>query len=158
MTADPPVTLAKPDDATVIALLSRDLIEHGLDWRWRAERIARAIRSPDTNVAVARRNEALVGFGVMTYADDDAHLLLFAVAATHQRQGIGSDILRWLEDVARAAGVRRIVLEARRENVAARCFYNEHGYHERVLERRMYSHNVDGVRLEKWLRSSVVRE
>ena len=158
MTADPPIALAKPDDATAIALLSRDLIEHGLGWRWRPERIERAIRDPNTNVAVVRRAEALAGFGIMKYADDDAHLLLFAVAATHQRQGIGSDILRWLEGVARAAGVRRIVLEARRENAAARCFYNEHGYHERVLEPRMYASGVDGVRLEKWLRAAVGRE
>jgi ribosomal-protein-alanine N-acetyltransferase len=155
MTVDPPVTLAKSGDATAIAVLSRELIEYGLEWRWRPERIARAIRDPGTNVAVARRDEALVGFGIMKYADNDAHLLLFAVAAARQRQGIGSDILRWLEGAAQAAGLQRIVVEARRENAAARCFYNEHGYHERVLEPGMYGSAVDGVRLEKWLRSSV---
>jgi [ribosomal protein S18]-alanine N-acetyltransferase len=158
MTVDPPVTLARPGDATAIAVLSRELIEYGLDWRWRPERIARAIRDADTNVAVTRRDEALVGFGIMKYADDDAHLLLFAVAAAHQRQGIGSGILRWLEGAAAAAGMRRILVEARLENVAARCIYNEHGYHERVLEPRMYGGTVDGVRLEKWLRLSVARE
>lgn len=157
MTVDPPITLAKLDDATAIAALSRDLIEYGLEWRWRPERIVRAIHDPNTNVAVARRGEALVGFGIMKYADDDAHLLLFAVAAANQRQGIGSGILRWLEGAARAAGIRRIVVEARRENVAARCFYNEHGYHERVLEPGMYARAVDGVRLEKWLRSRLDR-
>jgi [ribosomal protein S18]-alanine N-acetyltransferase len=158
MTVDPPVTLARPGDATAIAVLSRDLIEYGFDWRWRPERIARAIRDPNTNVAVVRRQDELAGFGIMKYADDDAHLLLFAVATAWQRQGIGSDILRWLEGAARAAGVRWIVVEARRENAAARCFYNEHGYHERLIERRMYSAAVDGVRLEKWLRSPVGRE
>jgi ribosomal-protein-alanine N-acetyltransferase len=38
------------------------------------------------------------------------------------------------------------------DNVAARCFYNEHGYHERLLKARMYGEAVDGIRLEKWLR------
>lgn len=155
MTIDPPVTLARPADATAIAVLSRDLIEYGLDWRWRPERIARAIRDANTNVAVARQGEAVVGFGIMKYADDDAHLLLFAVAAVRQRQGIGSAILRWLEAAAQAAGTRRILVEARRENAAARCFYNERGYHERVLEPGMYGGAVDGVRLEKWLRAAV---
>ena len=103
-------------------------------------------------------DDELVGFGIMAYADEEAHLLLFAVAAAHQRRGIGSRILSWLEEAARAAGVQRILVEARRENVAARCIYNERGYHERVLEPGMYSKSVDGVRLEKWLRSRVGRE
>ena len=158
MTTDPPVTLARPGDATAIALLSRDLIEYGFEWRWRPERIVRAIGDPNTNVAVARSDDELVGFGIMAYADEEAHLLLFAVAAAHQRRGIGSRILSWLEEAARAAGVQRILVEARRENVAARCIYNERGYHERVLEPGMYSKSVDGVRLEKWLRSRVGRE
>ena len=90
-------------------------------------------------------------FGIMYYADDDAHLLLFAVRASRQRQGVGSALLRWLEEAARAAGAQRIRVEARMDNAAARSFYNEHGYHERDRAPRMYSGRVEGVRLEKWL-------
>jgi len=158
MTADPPVTIALPDDATAIAVMSRDLIETGLVWGWRPERVAKAIGDPETNVAVVRREGALAGFGIMEYADDEAHLILFAVAQASQRKGIGSALLRWLEAAARVAGAQRILVEARRENVAARCFYNEHGYHERALEPRMYSDAGAGVRLEKWLRSRERRD
>jgi ribosomal-protein-alanine N-acetyltransferase len=87
----------------------------------------------------------------MSYRADDAHLLLFAVHRHHRRQGVGSALLQWLEDVARTAGCQRIRLEARWDNVAARSFYNEHGYHERVIRRAMYSGVLDGVQLEKWL-------
>jgi ribosomal-protein-alanine N-acetyltransferase len=132
--------------------MSRELIEYGLEWRWRPARVARAINDPDTNVVVMRGEEQLVGFGIMEYLDDEAYLILFAVRKSCQRRGIGSALLRWLEAAARAAGSRRIRVDARRENVAARCFYNEHGYHERILESRMYGKAVDGVRLEKWLR------
>ena len=135
--------------------MSRDLIEYGFEWRWRPDRVGRAITDPDTNVAVVRREDELVGFGIMEYLDDEAHLILFAVGKSSQRQGVGSALLRWLEAAARVAGSQRIRVEARRKNVAARCFYNEHGYHERILESRMYSKAVDGVRLEKWLRSPV---
>ena len=155
MTVDPPVTIAGPSDASAIAVMSRDLIEYGLGWRWRTDRVARAIRDPDTNVAVLRRQTELIGFGIMEYLDDEAYLVLFAVARSSQRQGVGSALLRWLEAAARAAGSQRIRLDTRRENVAARCFYNDHGYHERILESRMYSKAVDGVRLEKWLRFPV---
>ena len=157
MTVDPPVTIAMRSDARAIAVMSRDLIEYGLEWRWRPERVARAIADPDTNVAVVRRDHEIIGFGIMEYLDEDAYLVLFAVRKAHQRQKVGSALLRWLEAVARAAGSQRIRVDARRDNVAARCFYNEHGYHERILKTRMYGGTVDGIRLEKWLRVEVSR-
>jgi len=144
--------VATPADAPAIAALSRDTIEAGLPWTWRAPRVARAIHDAETNVVVVGAPGALDGFGIMSYLDDDAHLLLFAVAPRRRRRGVGSAILAWLEAVARAAGARRIRLEARRGNEAARLFYNEHGYHERAIVPRMYSGMADGIRLEKWLR------
>lgn len=154
MIADADVRLATPADAAGIARLSRDAIERGLPWRWRPQRVARAIADPDTNVAVVADASGIVAFGIMSYRDDEAHLLLFAVRGDRRRGGVGSAVLRWLEACAAAAGVRRIRLEARRDNAAARCFYNEHGYHERVFAHAMYPGSVDGVRLEKWLRSA----
>ena len=155
MTVEPAVTIARRGDAAAIAVMSRDLIEYGLEWRWRPERVARAIADPDTNAAVVRRDGQLIAFGIMEYLEDDAYLVLFAVHSSHQRHGVGSALLRWLEAVARAAGSQRIRVDARRDNVAARCFYNEHGYHERLLKTRMYGKAVDGIRLEKWLRVRV---
>lgn len=144
--------LALAGDAEAIAEMSRRLIERGLPWSWRPERVARAIASPDTNVVVVRHQDQLVGFGIMEYWDEDAHLVLFAVHPDRQRQGVGSSILDWLESCAVVAGSRRIRVESRQDNVAARSFYNEHGYHEVRVRRRMYSHTADGVHLEKWLR------
>ncbi|MEP7281194.1 MAG: N-acetyltransferase [Rubrivivax sp.] len=147
------VRLASPADARAIALMSHELIEHGLPWTWRRERVALAIAVAHTNVAVVGRPGAPAAFGIMEIWDDDAHLVLFAVRPALQRRGIGSALLRWLEASAQVAGSRRIRVEARRDNDAARCFYNEHGYHERLLQRRMYSGAADGIRLEKWLRA-----
>ena len=152
---DPPVRLAQPEDAHDIAAMSRDLIERGLPWNWRPARVLRAIRHAETNVAVVRVNGELLGFGIMEYLDTDAYLSLLAVRRERQRSGIGSALLRWLEASARAAGVRRIRLETRRDNVAARTFYNELGYHEVAIRRGRYSDDVDGVLLEKWLRSEM---
>jgi ribosomal-protein-alanine N-acetyltransferase len=153
MIADVAVRLATLADAANIAAMSRDYIEFGLPWNWRPHRVARAITDPDTNVAVVGDHEAILAFGIMFYSDDDAHLLLFAVRQASQRRGIGSAVLLWLEAVARAAGAKRIRVEARWDNTAARSFYSEHGYHERSIKNAMYSGVVDGIRFEKWLRS-----
>ena len=85
------IRIAARGDAFAIAALSRSEIEHGLPWTWREPRVRHAIADPDTNVIVVGPPGAVVAFGVMYYADDDAHLLLFAVHASRQRQGIGRD-------------------------------------------------------------------
>jgi ribosomal-protein-alanine N-acetyltransferase len=145
------IRFAAPHDADAIAALSRDEIEHGLPWTWRAPRVRHAIADPDTNVIVAGPPGDVHAFGVMYYTDDDAHLLLFAVRRARQRQGVGTALLRWLEEAALAAGAQRVRVEARMDNEAARSFYNEHGYHEGDVVRGMYSERLDGVKLEKWL-------
>lgn len=152
MTPAIPVAIASPADAADIAAMSRRLIEHGLPWTWRTERVSRAIASPVTNVAVVRGRAGLDAFGIMEYWDEDAHLVLFAVRPERQRTGLGSALLRWLEASALVAGSTRIRVESRRDNAAARSFYNEHGYHELAIKAQMYSGMQDGIRMEKWLR------
>lgn len=147
----PAVQLATLADAGAIAAISRDQIEHGLGWGWTVARVQHSIRDPDTNVAVVRERDEIVAFGIMRYREEVAHLLLFAVRAAHQRHGIGSAVLRWLEAVAQASGLTRIDVECRRDNAAARNFYGEHGYHEHVISRGYYRGIEDAVRLEKWL-------
>ena len=153
MIVDVKVRLATLADADEIAAMSRDYIEHGLRWGWRYKRIARAINDPETNVVVVGPQSALAAFGIMSYSEDDAHLLLLAVRPASQKMGIGSAVVTWLEDVARAGGAQRIHVEARADNLAARNFYCVLGYHECCIERARYSSIVDGVRFEKWLRS-----
>ena len=152
MISDVAVRLATLADADGIAAMSRDSIEHGLPWSWRADRVTRAIRDPDTNVVVVDGRGALGAFGIMSFSENDAHLLLLAVRQARRRNGLGSAVLLWLEAVARLAGAARIRVECRRGNDAARNFYSEHGYHERAIRRGMYAGVVDGILLEKWLR------
>jgi ribosomal-protein-alanine N-acetyltransferase len=104
------------------------------------------------NVVVAKDQDRLVGFGIMEYLDEHAYLALFAVRASTQRQGVGSAILHWLEASALVAGAELVRVEARRSNVAGRCFYNEHGFHEVSIAPRRYSGVEDGIVLQKWLR------
>jgi ribosomal-protein-alanine N-acetyltransferase len=151
MITDTSVRLATPRDAAAIAAMSRDQIEHGLGWSWTESRVQRAIRDPDTNVAVVRDGGVLVAFGIMSYRDDTAHLLLFAVRRSQQRRGIGSTVLRWLEAVAREAGAQRIHVECRRDNDTARNFYGEHGYAEQDISAGYYRGTLDAIRMEKWL-------
>ena len=143
------IRLATLADAEDIALESMVEIEHNLHWRWTPQRIRRAIRDRETNVAVAISGDEMLAFGIMKYREESAHLLLFAVREDARRRGIGSALLQWLEDVARAAGITRFTLESRRENEAALSFYRKHGYAVSEDVPGMYEGKVDGVRLKK---------
>jgi GNAT superfamily N-acetyltransferase len=153
MHADVGVQLGSDRHAAQIAEISREYIENGLGWGWTGKRVIRAIEDPDVNVAVVLEGSTVIAFGIMRYAERHAHLELMAVLPEHRGKGIASTIVRWLEAVAIAAGVARILVECRISNGPARCFYLENGYHEKCIEEGMYRLQEDGIRLEKWLRA-----
>ena len=85
---DPAIEFARIADAPALAAMSRDLVETGLGWEYRPERLARMIADANTVAVVARDARRPVGFAVMTFGDERAHLVLLAVRPSHQRQGI----------------------------------------------------------------------
>jgi [ribosomal protein S18]-alanine N-acetyltransferase len=145
--------LATRDDAPGIARLSRDRIEHGLGWSWTAPRVLRSILDAQTNVVVAQDGADRIGFGIMKYHDDEAHLLLLAVPAQACRRGVGSAMVGWLERSALVAGVGQVYLEARVTNAPARAFYARLGYREVQTLPGYYAGREACVRLAKdlWL-------
>ena len=148
----PTIRLATAADADAIAGMSRDEIEHGLGWSWTPRRVRRSLRDSATNVAVAEEGEAVVGFGIMKYGDDKAHLLLLAVSPKRRELGVGGQLLDWLEQCAVAAGIERIELEARADNPVALAFYGLRGYGRFETVHGYYRGRVDAFRLVKSLR------
>jgi ribosomal-protein-alanine N-acetyltransferase len=153
MSLRPPIRLATCTDAPLIARMSRDLIERGLGWSWTPLRVQRSIADADTNVAIAQVGDLAVGFGIMKYREDEAHLLLLAVQPGAGRRGIGAALVAWLEASARTAGVGQAYLEARASNAVARAFYRRLGYEEIQLVPGYYRGVEASVRMAKdlWL-------
>ncbi len=144
------IGLAKLGDAPAIARMSRDWIEHGLNWSWTKARVSQAIGDVSTNVAVLVQRDRLEGFGIMQYREDDAaHLVLLAVSPVLRHRGIGRQILRWLEQSAHAAGSKAIRLECRADNVNAIAFYQHLGYRQAGSVKGYYEGQVDAVQLLK---------
>jgi len=146
------IQLARVPDACELAMMSRDLIEHGLGWSWTAPRIVRNIQSPDTLVITARVRAELAGFAIMYFAADHAHLNLLAVRPQSQRKGIGRRLIEWLEKSASTAGITDVYLEVRTQNMAARNFYRALGYVEFEEIRGYYNRVETAVRMVHDLR------
>ena len=145
----PTIRLATLRDARAIAEMSRDEIEMGLAWTWTPERVRRSIRDRAINVAVALEHSKIVGFGIMHYGDDKARLLLLAVGRAVREQGVGGRLHDWLEKCARMAGLRRIELEARADNLEALAFYGLRGYERFDTAHGYYQGRIDAFRLAK---------
>ena len=122
------VEFAKASDAVEIGNLSQHYVEHGLGWRYTPSRIKKLISNKSKNVVVARNDDELVGFGIMTYERDQANLDLLGVKVSYRRQGIGTLVVNWLEEVADLAGVYNVYVQARKTNQSAIKFYQKLNY------------------------------
>jgi len=143
------VGLAHPSEAARIALLSREAIEHGLNWSWTPYRVLKSVHDEATNTIVARESASLLGFAIMKYGDAQAHLLLLAVESARRRNGVGSALLGWLEVTARTAGIQWIRAEVRAQNHSALGFYCKHGYEQVKVLEGYYQRIDDAVVLAK---------
>ena len=143
------IRLAQAADVKSIAEISRDVIEQGLEWRWTAERVLKCLRDSETNVIVSCDRTLLAGFAIMKYREKVAHLLLLAVHETRRRQGVGSEMVTWLEETVKASGIRLITLETRMENHAAQYFYQHLGYQVVRTIPGYYQGREDAVQMEK---------
>ncbi len=149
------VEFAKFSDVTEIGNLSRKYIEHDLGWKYTPEKLKKIIKNRSKNVIVARKGNKLVGFGIMTYYEEQANLDLLAVKMIYRHRGIGKQIVKWLEEVALTAGIFNIFVQVRKINNGAIIFYKKLGY-EIIDEKSGYYRGQEtGVIMSKNIRQMI---
>lgn len=103
---------------------------------------------------VMEREGRVAGYSVVMMAVEEAHLLNLSIAAPLQRQGLGSELLRFVIKLARDYAAQTIYLEVRESNVAGRGLYAQHGFAEIGARRGYYPADAgreDAVTMEKKL-------
>jgi len=146
-TTDITLSLARLRDAETLAVMSRDLVEAGLGWEYRPQRIAEFIVDRSAVTLVAHDGLRCAGFAVMTFGQERAHLVLLAVHPRYRRRGVGTRMLDWLLDSARTAGIASIHLELLEDNAAARAFYRALGFTETVRMPGYYRGKKSALRM-----------
>ncbi len=69
-----------------------------------------------------------IGYAVLMWAVDEAHLLNLCVPVELQRRGLGRRLLDWLVGDVAARGARAMMLEVRPSNLAAVGLYRGGGF------------------------------
>lgn len=110
------------------------------------------IRCHDTVVLTAWDRRQVIGFAIMRFLEESAHLNLLAVDARYQGMGVGRGLVEWLEHSARIAGTFIISLEVRLSNQGARAFYRKLGYTELARIPRYYAGREAAMRMSRDLR------
>lgn len=87
---------------------------------------------------VQERGGRLVGYGVLSVAAGEAHVLNLCTAPGHEGQGLARRMLLALLRVARGQGAQRVFLEVRPSNPRAIALYERNGFNEIGRRPRYY--------------------
>ena len=81
---------------------------------------------------------AIVGYGVLSLAADEAHVLNLCTAPECEGRGLGGRMLQALLRIARGGGAQRVFLEVRPSNPRAIGLYGRSGFNEIGRRPRYY--------------------
>jgi ribosomal protein S18 acetylase RimI-like enzyme len=100
------------------------------------------IESSNSVTWVAEQDGSVAGFSVAEFTTEFdrtfAYVQTIEVAPAHRNQGIGTELLRRMEDSARAAGATIVWLHVDRENDAAIRLYQARGYRHQGSQEHYY--------------------
>ncbi|MEA2080888.1 MAG: ribosomal protein S18-alanine N-acetyltransferase [Pseudomonadota bacterium] len=84
-------------------------------------------------------NDGLIlGYGVMSVAAGESHILNITVRPDSQRQGIGSTLMKHFLQLARRHDAGTVMLEVRSSNKSAISLYEKLGFNEIGVRRNYY--------------------
>lgn len=120
------------DDVEAVAAIE----QHIHRFPWTPGNFADALNS-GYQCKVAELDGNLVGYAVMMPGVDEVELLDIGIVAAYQGQGLGSELLLHMFELARGLGAQRMLLEVRPSNDAGLALYHKHGFAE-IGRRRDY--------------------
>jgi len=92
---------------------------------------------------VLERDARVTGYGILSIAAGEAHILNLCVDPHYRSHGFGEQLLDAILAQSRAANVREIFLEVRPSNVTALALYRKKGFHK-VARRPAYYQASEG--------------
>lgn len=92
---------------------------------------------------VLERAEHIVGYGILSVAAGEAHVLNLCVDPEYRRLGYGDRLLDEILRRAKAASVKEVFLEVRPSNVNALSLYRKKGFRQ-IAHRRAYYQSRQG--------------
>jgi ribosomal-protein-alanine N-acetyltransferase len=122
----PALRQMRPDDLEQVAAIE----QRAYEFPWTFGIFRDCLKAGYGCWVLARTGGELVGYGVLSVAAGEAHVLNVAVAPDERNQGHGRRIMKRLLDLARWQRVERVFLEVRPSNEGAVALYHDLGFNE----------------------------
>lgn len=106
---------------------------------------------PAVDCLVAEEAKKIVGFALAEVNPPLAHIITLDVAEGHRRAGVGSALLREMEQHFTFRGVSSILIETAVNNESGIAFWEHHGYRTEAVVKRYYLGRIDAYTMRKKL-------
>lgn len=105
---------------------------------WSENLLRQEIGQPDKYYFLLFSDKKLVAYGGFLQVIDEADIMNIAVSEEYRRQGYATRVLREIFFKAKELGIKRITLEVRESNEAARSLYEKNGFVFSGIRRNYY--------------------
>ncbi|RIA20153.1 [SSU ribosomal protein S18P]-alanine acetyltransferase [Stenotrophomonas sp. AG209] len=130
-----PISLRALRESDLNAVMAIEL--RGYPFPWTRGIFIDCLRAGYPGLAM-ERDGLLIGYGVLSIAADEAHVLNICIDPLAQSRGLGRQLLRALVQLAAARGAQRVFLEVRPSNAPALALYHSEGFNEIGRRPRYY--------------------
>jgi [ribosomal protein S18]-alanine N-acetyltransferase len=141
------------DDIDEIVVIEKSVY----DFPWTAGNFRDSVKAEYSCWTYRNPSDELVGYGVLMFGVDEAHLLNLSIGKEFQRRGHGAHLLEHFVRVAQGHEAKLMFLEVRPTNLAGRRLYERYGF-KHVGTRKAYypsfSGREDALVLSRSLRSA----
>jgi ribosomal-protein-alanine N-acetyltransferase len=103
-----------------------------------SEQIFRDCPNVGYNCLVYEDEQGMLGYGIMSMAVGEAHILNLCVMPEKQGRGYGREILLCMLDLAKARNTETVFLEVRLSNEPAKRLYERVGFNEVGIRKNYY--------------------
>jgi ribosomal-protein-alanine N-acetyltransferase len=156
-----------PEDFESLYQIDQVCYEPGIAYsRWELRRylqlpgaecvVAEAVESPAgaSETPEGRRYTGLArieGFCIATHEEARGYIVTIDVLARYRRRGVGTKLLKEVEQRLVAQGVREVGLETATDNDSAVAFWQKHEYRTHGVRKRYYPGGRDAYAMTKTL-------
>ena len=132
--AVPQVRRMTMEDSAAVAEMEHQLFSDA----WSEKSVVGTLEQPDSICLMAEKAGRTAGYLLSYKVADEVEIARIAVIKELQRQGVARALLAELDAICQAGGIRRILLDVRSGNRAARALYESAGFKEDGIRQHFY--------------------
>jgi len=106
---------------------------------------------PGADCLVAEEGKELAGFILAEDNPPLGHIITLDVPEKFRRRGVGTMLLREMEDHFVFRGIQAVLLETSVENKSGIAFWEKHGYRTEAVVKKYYLGKIDAFEMRKKL-------